>query len=193
PKTEGTHVECLVSDFTVYDAFESGLVKVVRLPDPDEKGHIYLDLWDLVKGARTKEEYIRACKGAIASIYSSWRKDHDEWSSTLEFARGPSPVLLCVADSAARAAWLFEHLTREYELLRNPDDEDRKRWVTIQVDSKVFDADKGNEAVRREMVNTVGRKGMPGAEVWCIVSVTMVSDGGAGQIFRHTLDLRAFG
>ena len=57
----------MVSDFSVYDAFESGLVKVVRLPDPDEQGHIYLDLWDLVKGAKEKEEYLRACKGAIAS------------------------------------------------------------------------------------------------------------------------------
>ena len=76
-----------MSDFSVYDAFESGLVKVVRLPDPDEQGRVYLDLWDLVKGAKTKEEYLRACKGAIASIYSSWKKDYDEWSATFEFAR----------------------------------------------------------------------------------------------------------
>jgi type III restriction enzyme len=193
PKPEGTLFEWLVSDFPVYDAFESGLVKVVRLPDPDEKGRIYLDLWDLVKGAKTKEEYIRACKGAIASIYSSWRKDHDEWSSTLEFARGPSPVLLCVADNATRASWLFEHLTREYELLRNPDDEERRRWLTIQVDSKVFDADKGNEAVLREMVNTVGRKGMAGEDVRCIVSVNMLSEGWDVQSVSHILGLRAFG
>ena len=31
-----------MSDFSVYDAFESGLVKVVRLPDPDEHGRVYL-------------------------------------------------------------------------------------------------------------------------------------------------------
>ena len=193
PKPEGTLFEWLVSDFPVYDAFESGLVKVVRLPDPDEKGHIYLNLWDLVKEAKTKEEYIRACKGAIASIYSSWRKDFDEWEATLEFARGPSPVLLCVADNATRAAWLFEHLTREYELLRNPDDEDRKRWVTIQVDSKVFDADKGNESVLREMINTVGRRGRAGEHVRCIVSVNMLSEGWDVQSVSHILGLRAFG
>ncbi|MEW5862914.1 MAG: DEAD/DEAH box helicase family protein [Pseudomonadota bacterium] len=193
PKPEGTLFEWLVSDFSVYDAFESGLVKVVRLPDPDEHGRVYLDLWDLVKGAKTKEEYLRACKGAIASIYSSWKKDYDEWASTLEFARGPAPVLLCVADSAQRAAWLFEHLTREYELLRNPEDEDRSRWVTIQVDSKVFDADKGNEAVLREMVNTVGSKGKPGEHVRCIVSVNMLSEGWDVKSVTHILGLRAFG
>jgi type III restriction enzyme len=193
PKPEGTLFEWLVADFPVYDAFESGLVKVVRLPDPDEKGHIYLDLWDLVKGAKTKEEYIRACKGAIASIYSSWKKDFEDWRSTFDFARGPSPVLLCVADNATRAGWLFEHLTREYEFLRNPDDEDRTSWVTIQVDSKVFDADKGNEAVLREMVNTVGRKGRAGAAVRCIVSVNMLSEGWDVQSVSHILGLRAFG
>ncbi|MCB9898692.1 MAG: DEAD/DEAH box helicase family protein [Planctomycetes bacterium] len=193
PKPEGTLYEWLVSDFSVYDAFESGLVKVVRLPDPGEQGHVYLDLWDLVKGAKTKEEYLRACKGAIASIYSSWKKDHDEWTGLLEFARGPSPVLLCVADSAQRASWLFEHLTREYELLRNPDDEDRTRWMTIQIDSKVFDADKGNEAIIREMVNTVGSKGKPGEHVRAIVSVNMLSEGWDVKSVTHILGLRAFG
>lgn len=193
PKPEGTLYEWLVSDFSVYDAFESGLVKVVRLPDPTEQGHIYLDLWDQVKGAKTKEEYLRACKGAIASIYSSWKKDHDEWTSMLEFARGPSPVLLCVADSAQRASWLFEHLTRDYELLRNPEDEERTRWVTIQIDSKVFDAEKGQEAVIRDMVNTVGWKGKPGERVRAIVSVNMLSEGWDVKSVTHILGLRAFG
>lgn len=54
PRPEGTLFEWLISDFSVYDAFESGLVKVVRLPDPDEEGRIYLDLWDVVKGARSE-------------------------------------------------------------------------------------------------------------------------------------------
>ena len=161
PKPEGTLYEWLVSDFSVYDAFESGLVKVVRLPDPDEQGRVYLDLWDLVKGAKTKEEYLRACKGAIASIYSSWRKEYDEWSATFEFARGPSPVLLCVADSAQRAAWLFEHLTREYELLRNPDDEDRTALGDNPDRLEGLRRRQGQRGVLREMVNTVGSKGRP--------------------------------
>lgn len=194
PKPEGTLFEWLVSDFSVYDAFESGLVKVVRLPDPKEQGSIYLDLWDSVKGAKTKEEYLRACKGAIASIYSSWKKDYAEWEGFLEGMQpGPSPVLLCVADNAQRASWLFEHLTREYPMLRNPEDEDRKEWVTIPIDSKVFDADKGNEAVLREMVNTVGAQGKLGERVRCIVSVQMLTEGWDVKSVTHILGLRAFG
>ncbi len=179
---------------TVYDAFESGLVKVVRLPDPDEQGRVYLDLWDSVKGTKTKEEYLRECKGAIASIYASWSKDYQEWAEMFEFARTvPSPVLLCVADTATRAGWLFEHLVKEYEFLRNPDDEDRKKWHTIQIDTGVFDADKGSEAILREMVNTVGKDGMAGENVRCVVSVAMLTEGWDVKSVSHILGLRAFG
>ena len=38
PKPEGTLYEWLVCDFSVYDAFESGLVKVVRLPGSRRAG-----------------------------------------------------------------------------------------------------------------------------------------------------------
>lgn len=62
---------------------------------------------------------LRASRGAIASIYSSWRQDFDEWAGTFDFLRGPSPVLLCVADNAERARWLFEHLTHDCELTSN--------------------------------------------------------------------------
>lgn len=193
PKPEGTLFEWLVSDFSVYDAFESGLVKVVRLPEEDGAGHIYLDLWDAVKDAKTKEEYLSACKGAIASLYSSWKSDFDDWSDLFDFARGPSPVMLVVTSDATRAKWVFDHLAKDYDLLRNPDDEDRRRWITIQVDSKVFDADRGNEAVLREMVNTVGKKGMAGEHIRCIVSVNMLSEGWDVKSVTHILGLRAFG
>lgn len=192
-KPEGTLFEWLVSDFSVYDAFESGLVKVVRLPDPSEAGHVYLDLWDQARGAKTENEYIIACKGAIASIYAAWKKDYNEWASSLDFGVYPSPVLLCVVDNATRARWLFSHLTREYQLLRNPADEDVRTHVTIQVDSKVFDADRGTEATLRQMADTVGKKGKPGENVRCIVSVNMLSEGWDVKSVSHILGLRAFG
>lgn len=193
PKPEGTLFEWLVSDFSVYDAFESGLVKVVRLPEETGGGHTYVDLWDDVKGAKTEQEYLSACQGAIAAIYSAWDKDFSEWKPAFEFAWEAPPVLLVVADNATRAGWLFEHLTKSYRDLRNPDDEDRRTWHTIPIDSKVFDADKGNEAVLREMVNTVGKHGAPGEQVRCIVSVNMLSEGWDVKTVSHILGLRAFG
>lgn len=195
PKAEGTLFEWLVSDFSVYDAFESGLVKVVRLPDPDEQGRVYLDLWDLVKQSKTKEEYLRASRGALEHIYSGWKKEYVEWEGHLQGMRaGPPPVMLVVANDATRARWLFEHLNTNYaDLLSNPADTDPRTWNTIQVDSKVFDADRGNEAVLREMVNTVGRAGKPGEHVRCIVSVNMLSEGWDVKNVSHIIGLRAFG
>lgn len=194
PKPEGTLFEWLVADFSVYDAFESGLVKVVRLPDPESEGGQYLDLWDQVKGARSKEEYLSGCKGAIASIYAGWSTDFQEWSSTLPQLRpGPAPVLLAVADRAERAQWLFEHLSRDFDLLKNPADDDPHKWPTIRIDSKVFDAEKGNEAILREIVNTVGKTGKAGEHVRSIVSVNMLSEGWDVKSVTHILGLRAFG
>ena len=193
----GQLFEWLVSDFSVYDAFESGLVKVVRLPDPREPGSVYLDLWSSVQGARTKEEYLLGCKGAVDAIYANWKVAYTEWESLLAFERDrlPPPVLLCVTQDAERTAnWLREHLTSGFDLLRNPPgDDDPQNWVTIQIDSKTFDAQKGKEALIREMVDTAGKYGGKGRGVRCIVSVSMLSEGWDVKSVTHILGLRAFG
>ena len=102
-------------------------------------------------------------------------------------------MLLCVADNATRATWLFEHLTREYELLRNPDDDDR---------SALGDHPDRLEGVRRRQGQRGGAardgehgrlEGKPGEHVRCIVSVNMLSEGWDVKSVSHILGLRAFG
>ena len=193
PKPDGTLFEWLVTDFSVYDAFESGLVKIVRLPDPGKEGVRLINFWDDIKGAKSENEYLSGCRNAIQLLYASWQEDYSDWLGRLEFARGPQPVMLVVTNDAKRASWLFHHLTSQFDLLRNPDDEDCRHWVTIQIDSKVFDAEKGNEASLREMVSTVGKHGMSGEHVRCIVSVNMLSEGWDVKSVTHILGLRAFG
>lgn len=194
-KPSGMLFEWLVSDFSVYDAFESGLVKVVRLPDPASEGAGYLDLWDRVAGAKTKGEFLTGARGAIEAIYSSWKDDYLDWEAKFEEFRDPQPVLLVVADKAERAKWLFEHLTQDpaFDLLHNPDPDDTASLITIQVNSKVFDAEKGREATLREMVATVGKRGAAGANVRCIVSVNMLSEGWDVKSVSHIIGFRAFG
>ena len=192
PKPEGQLFEWVVCDFSVYDAFESGLVKVVRLPEPDGPGRDLIDLWDRVKGSKNQEDYLSACKGAIAAIYSSWKDEFRDWSGLFDFARGPQPVLLVVADKAKSANWLYEHLTSDYDLLENKSEEQLEA-VTLRIDSKVFDSDAGKMAVLREMVDTVGKKDKPGEDVRAIVSVNMLSEGWDVKSVTHILGLRAFG
>lgn len=194
-KPSGMLFEWLVSDFSVYDAFESGLVKVVRLPDPASEGAGYLDLWDRVSAAKTKAEFLAGARGAIEAIYSSWKDDYLDWEAKFAEFRDPQPVLLVVADKAERAKWLFEYLTQDpaFDLLRNPDPDDVPSQVTIQVNSKVFDAEKGREAILREMVATVGKAGAAGERVRCIVSVNMLSEGWDVKSVSHIIGFRAFG
>lgn len=190
PKAEGTLFEWVVSDFSVYDAFESGLVKVVRLPEPDGPGRDLIDLWDRVKGAKTKEDYLSACKGAVETIYSSWATAFDDWSGRFVFDRGLQPVLLVVADSSRSANWLHDRLTRDFPRLRNPTDGPP---VTLRIDSKVFESDAGKMKELREMVDTVGKSGASGEHVRAIVSVNMLSEGWDVKSVTHILGLRAFG
>ena len=193
-KPEGSLYEWLVSDFSVYDAFESGLVKVVRLPDPDEQGRIYLDLWDLVKGAKTKEEYLRACKGAIASIYASWRGTIRIGSRPLSLPE-PCPVRCCFA-------WLTMRRVPpgcSNISLRNTNSCAIRMMKTERngTPSRLIRAysmpTKAVEAALREIVSTVGKTGMAGERVRCVVSVQMLTEGWDVKSVSHILGIRAFG
>ena len=196
PQPEGTLFEWLISDFSVYDAFESGLVKVVRLPDGEGKGAQWLDLYDRVAKAKTSQEYLSGGRGALEAIYASWKEDFTEWAGQFETMRdGSNPVLLVIADKAERARWLYEELTTNmaFSDLHNDDPDDVRGCVTIQVNSKVFDAEKGNEAILREMVSTVGMRGRTGERVRCIIGVDMLSEGWDVKTVTHIVGFRRFG
>lgn len=88
---------------------------------------------------------------------------------------------------------MFEHLIEHYDAFRNEDPENIASWVTIQVNTEVFNADKGKEAILREMVSTVGQRGSAGEHVRCIVSVNMLSEGWDVKSVSHMIGFRAFG
>ncbi len=60
---------------------------------------------------------------------------------------------------------------------------------TLRIDSKVLDKDDN----LREIVNTVGKRGKPGQDVRCVVSVAMLTEGWDANNVTHILGLRAFG
>lgn len=194
-KPEGKLYEWVVSDFSVFDAFESGLVKIVRLPDVEqlEYASVFLDLWEAVSKTKTEQEYLSATRGAIEHLYGSWERAFSEWEELPEGQRGPSPVILVVTDTAKRAGWIFDYISRELPRLQNPASDDPLDWLTIQVNTTVFSAEKGREETLREMVNTIGRPGDAGERVRCIVSVNMLSEGWDVKSITHILGLRAFG
>jgi len=186
--------EWLVSDFSVYDAFESGLVKVVRMPDPLSAGYKYINFWDDVKGAKA-ESFVAACEGAIEHIYNAWLQDYKAWERLPEprAAGEKPPVLLVVANDATRAAAVFDYLSSK-DYLQNPAHSEEKDWLTIRVGTDIFSNEGGGERekILRAMMNTVGKVGAAGANVRCIIGVSMLSEGWDVKNVTHILGLRAF-
>ncbi|MHC4648800.1 MAG: BPTD_3080 family restriction endonuclease, partial [Planctomycetota bacterium] len=109
---EGTLFPWVVSDFSLIDAIESGIVKVPRVPVSDDSmtGALptYRDIWGrirdhLPKKGRKKEKLGGEPKlpaeleGALHSLYGNYEKYYKEWDKDNEAkARGATPPVFIV-------------------------------------------------------------------------------------------------
>lgn len=109
--SEGTLFPWVVSDFSLIDAIESGIVKIPRVPVEDSSmrssGPTYRELWQNIKdklpkkGRRTDEEtgeprLPAELEGALESLYSNYKKYYDQWEkSKTEGATPPVFIIVC--------------------------------------------------------------------------------------------------
>lgn len=109
---EGTLFPWVVSDFSLIDAIEAGIVKVPRVPVQDNAGvgdmPTYRDLWlrirdDLPKKGRGTEavggepKLPAELEGALRSLYSNYEKYYGEWAANEEArAKGQTPPVFIV-------------------------------------------------------------------------------------------------
>jgi type III restriction enzyme len=99
---EGTLFPWVVSDFSLIDAIESGIVKVPRVPVADDsmvgEQPTYRDLWfrireHLPKKGRKSEDLSIApalpveLEGALQSLYSNYEKKFQQWERSDDFSR----------------------------------------------------------------------------------------------------------
>lgn len=113
---EGTLFPWVVSDFSLIDAIESGIVKVPRVPVDDNQmsGTLpaYRALWDKIRAdlprkgrgteAVTGDPVLPAeLEGAIQSLYDNYRKYHDLWSTSEDTRTKdlPPPVFIVVCNN----------------------------------------------------------------------------------------------
>ncbi len=110
--SEGTLFPWVVSDFSLIDAIESGIVKVPRVPVADDSvtggQPTYRDLWlrireNLPKKGRGTEAVTGEPKlpaeleGALQSLYSNYEKYYRKWEDNSEArARGSTPPVFIV-------------------------------------------------------------------------------------------------
>lgn len=112
---EGTLFPWVVSDFSLIDAIESGIVKVPRVPVQDNAGDAdvptYRDLWsrirdDLPKKGRKTEavsgepKLPAALEGALRSLYANYEKSFARWEANTDAkAKGQTPPVFIVVCS----------------------------------------------------------------------------------------------
>lgn len=210
---EGEPFGWIVSDFSLLDAIESGIVKVPRLPVDDNSGDPdprYLDLWERVKGklpkrargtdalARRDERLIEEVAGAIATLASAWKVEYERWTDE---DRPVPPAMIVVCDQTATAERVADHIGsgEVFAELENTQDGPMR---TLRIDSRLLE--KAEEQLEpgqtkekvaeqlRQMVATVGKTGEAGASVRCVVSVAMLSEGWDARNVTQILGLRAF-
>ncbi|MFF2199693.1 BPTD_3080 family restriction endonuclease [Streptomyces sp. NPDC058145] len=251
---EGILFPWVVSDFSLVDAIESGVVKIPRVPVDDDRPSpdvTYLDLWQKIRselprhGRKTDvvsaEGLPDALEGALASLYSSYRREYAHWKESAA-AGEPPPVFIVVCSNTAVSKMVFDKIAGYEKVLKDGtavltpgsltlfSNVQDGRWSnsprTILVDSKELESGQAlskefrqlaakeiedfkaaysrrfpgrgepevsDAELLREVMNTVGKPGRLGADVRCVVSVSMLTEGWDANTVTHILGVRAFG
>jgi type III restriction enzyme len=126
--SEGTLFPWVVSDFSLIDAIESGIVKVPRVPVADDSmigdKPTYRDLWRRIRDALPKKgrgtedaggsspHLPKELQGALHSLYNHYEKAYRQWEGNTEArANGlTSPVFIVVCNNTNVSKLVFDYV-----------------------------------------------------------------------------------
>lgn len=146
---EGTLFPWVVSDFSLIDAIEAGIVKVPRVPVADDsmigEQPTYRDLWLRIrehlpkKGRKTQAETGSPnlpveLEGALQSLYSNYEKKFRQWEKNEEGReRGMTPpVFIVVCNNTNVSKMVFDYVAGwEKDLTPNPSPERRGEQMVL--------------------------------------------------------------
>ena len=178
----------IVSDFSLLEAIEAGLVKIPQLPTQDITGTqipSYFNIWRWVEamakdegytGALTPDVILRYAVQPILQLAGEWEKTYKSWKN--HYSEGlrrhdVPPVFIVVCRDTALAKSVYNWLTNDSSdfgaaptLFKNQPGKE----FTVRIDSKVaedIEAGKGSDAERRLrfVLDTVGKTEWPGGQV----------------------------
>jgi type III restriction enzyme len=120
---EGTLFPWVVSDFSLIDAIESGIVKIPRVPVADDQmtGAMptYRDLWLRIRdglpkrgrdtSAAASEPILpKELEGALLSLYGNYEKSYRAWEALEPFQRGTPPVFIVVCNNTTVSKLVYD-------------------------------------------------------------------------------------
>ena len=147
---EGQPFPWLVSDFSLVDAIESGIVKIPRLPVDDTTGRPeprYFRLWksivdDLPSGERVRgkpkpEVMWEKAESALLTLAGQYKERFEYIQDSSEGQDKTPPALIIVCDNTQIAEVFFRNISGETtEVIEDPNG--RKRTTTFYGDGPVF-------------------------------------------------------
>ena len=164
-------------------------------------------LWEQ-SGIKVPPCFIFVCNNTSTSklIYdyiSGFLRDNDNGTSTLENGRMalfrnfdehgdqyPRPRTLLIDSEQLESGEALDKNFREMA----SEEIDRFRWEIIKRTGDKQQAENlTDQALLREVMNTVGKEGRLGESIRCVVSVSMLSEGWDANTVTHVLGVRAFG
>jgi type III restriction enzyme len=119
---EGTLFPWVVSDFSLIDAIESGIVKVPRVPVSDNQMRqdipTYRNLWMSIRDALPKKgrgteavsgepKLPAELQGALHSLYSNYEKYYRQWES---HRQGTPPVFIVVCNNTNVSKLVYDYV-----------------------------------------------------------------------------------
>jgi type III restriction enzyme len=172
-------------------------------------------------GRRVKPEAVyREAQSALITLASQWRQRFEQYRSATSTQLTIPPVMIVVCHETETSQLFYEQLSGEREeevplpngktetktvfegskILDEFSNEEGHRR-TIRIDSKLLAALQGDGeeskdekvAEMRRIIDTVGKSGMPGEHVRCVVSVSMLTEGWDANNVTQILGVRAFG
>jgi len=153
--SEGTLFPWVVSDFSLIDAIECGIVKVPRVPVSDDAMQgdmpVYRDIWlrirdhlpkkeRKVKDEATSEPTLpKELEGALNSLYGNYEKYYRQWEQNTEArARGSTPpVFIVVCNNTSVSKLVYDWIAGYTKTLPNGNE------VIVPGNLKIFDNSDG--------------------------------------------------
>ena len=185
----------IVSDFSLNDGIEAGIVKTPRfvvrdnaVPDENYRSklsHIYYEVKDDLNNKSTENMTLPdLVRNAYMILGNDWLETFNRWR---ESGRNIPPVMITVANSTNTAARI-----ENFFLGNNVIPEELKHEI-LRIDSSVLDEKSNSESsMLREIADSVGVEGKSGEKIRSVISVGMLSEGWDARNVTHIMGLRAF-